>query len=243
MTNTQMTPDRRRFNTDIAGSQLLCSRHQIVQLFRRFICESRPVSAHYAGEDGMMVTRAVRLNSSFGRIYFEYGDHKNGNSSLLRSKEVQFSVEDGRGKSQFTSPRIHDVLLDGEPVFHIPIPESVIQVDRRLDHRIKIPQFSAPIVTFNLPDGSKAEGRLADLSAGGIGVIGLATEMKVRTGGVVRNCLIQVDGGEHVSVDLKIRYTRGFVDAEGKPMRRVGFSLVSRPKEFSDLLNAFTVDL
>ena len=243
MTSTQAMVDPRRFNTDIAGSRLLWSRHQIVQLFRRFICEDRPVSAQYAGDDGMIVTRAVRLNPSFGRVYFEYGDHKAGNSSLLRSKEVQFSVEDGLGKSQFTSPRISDVLLDGEPVFHIPIPEHVLQVDRRLNHRITIPEISAPAVIFNLPDGSRAEGRLSDLSAGGIGVIGLATEMSVRTGGVVRNCLIQLGGGEHVSVDLKIRYTSGYVDAEGKPMRRVGFSLVSQPKEFAELLKAFTLDL
>ena len=243
MTSTQAMADPRRFNTEIAHSRLLWSRHQIVQLFRRFICEDRPVSAQYAGDNGMMVTRAVRLNPSFGRIYFEYGDHKAGNSNLLRSKEVQFSVEDGRGKSQFTSPRISDVLLDGEPVFHIPIPERVIQVDRRLNHRITIPEISAPAVMFNLPDGSKAEGRLADLSSGGIGVIGLATEMNVRKGGVVRNCLIQLGDSEHVSVDLKIRYTHGFIDDEGMPMRRVGFSLVSQPKEFAELLKAFTVDL
>lgn len=243
MTSIQQRADGRRFNTDISGPQLLWSRHQIVQLFRRFICESRPVSAHYARNDGMVVTRAVRVNSSFDRIYFEYGEHKAGNSSLLRSKEVQFSVEDGRGKSQFTSPGIHDVLLDGQPVFHVPIPERVIQVDRRLDHRVKIPEISAPVVTLQLPNGSKAEGGLADLSAGGIGIIGLAAELNVCTGTVIKDCQIELDDHECVSVDLEIRYARGFVDASGKPMRHVGFRLVSKPKEFSDLLNAFTVDL
>ena len=243
MTNNHVLADPRIYNTEIAGSRLLWSRHQIVQLFRRFICEDRPVSAQYAGDNEMMVTRTVRLNPSFGRIYFEYGGHKAGNSSLLRSKEVQFSVEDGRGKSQFTSPRISDVLLDGQPVFHVPIPERVIQTDRRFDHRIQIPEVSAPTVIFMLPDGSRAEGRLADLSSGGIGVIGLAAELNVRKGSVVRNCLIEINDKESVFVDLEIRYTRGFIDAEGKPMRRVGFSLVSTPKEFADLLKAFTVDL
>ena len=243
MTNIQAMTDPRRFNTDIGHSRLLWSRHQIVQLFRRFICEDRPVSAHYAGDGGLMVTRAVRLNPSFGRIYFEYGDHKAGNSSLLRSKEVQFSVEDGRGKSQFTSPRISDVLLDGEPVFHIPIPEHVVQVDRRMHERINIPQVSAPVVIFKLANGRKLRGRLADMSAGGIGVIGLSDDLNVRTGAVIRNCIIQLDGDEHVSVDLEIRWARGFIDAHGKSVRHVGFKLASRPKEFSDLLNSFTVKL
>ena len=243
MTNIQPTVDGRRFNADVAGSQLLWSRHQIVQLFRSFIREDCPVSAHFGGEGGMMVTRTLRLKPRLDRIYFEYGDRKAANSSLLRSREVQFSVGDGRGKSEFTSSRIHDVLLDGQPVFNIAIPEHVVRVDRRQHHRITIPQISAPVVAFILPDGRKAEGRLADMSAGGIGIIGLAADFNLRTGSVIHNCLIEISESESVFVDLEIRYSRGFIDNEGKPMRRVGFSLVSQPKEFADLLKAFTVDL
>jgi c-di-GMP-binding flagellar brake protein YcgR len=243
MTSTHLNHDRSRFNTDVAGSRLLCSRHQIVQLFRRFIREDRPVSAQYGDENRMMVTRALRLNSTFSRLYFEYGDHKAGNSEMLRSQQVQFSVEDGPGKSQFISPRIRDVLLDGTPVFHVPIPERVIQVDRRTHERIEIPKFSAPIVIFHLPDGRRVEGRLADMSAGGIGVVGFAEDLNVPTGTVIRNCLIQLAGNENVSVDVEIRYTRGYIDAQGRSVRRIGFKLVSRPKEFSELLNSFTVEL
>ncbi len=243
MTTILANHDGGRFDADAAGSRLLWSRHQIVQLFRRYICEDRPVSAHFGDESKVMVTRALRLNSSFGRIYFEYGDHKAGNSSLVRSREVQFSVEDGLSKAQFTSPRISDVLLDGEPVFHIPIPERVVQVDRRTHERIKIPPVSAPLVIFNLPNGRRVEGRLADLSAGGMGVIGFADNIRVRTGTVIRNCIIELGDSEQVCVDVETRYVRGFIDASGKPVRQVGFRLVSQPKEFSDLLDAFTVAL
>ena len=33
------------------------------------------------------------------------------------------------------------------------------------------------------------------------------------------------------------------LDADGKLVHRIGFSLASKPKEFSDLLNAFTVEI
>lgn len=243
MTNVQSNTHGGRFNADVAGSRLLWSRHQIVQMFRRYVREDYPVSVHYADEDSVIVTRALQLNPHLDRIYFEYGDYKAGNSKLLRSKEVQFSVEDGPAKSQFSSPRVSDVLLDGKPVFHIPIPDRVVQADRRLHQRIKIPQISAPMVIFNLPDGRKAEGRLADMSAGGIGVIGLAADLKVSSGTVVHNCLIRLNNGERVLVDLEIRHAAVVVGADGKLMHRVGFSLVSRPQEFSDLLQAFTVNL
>jgi c-di-GMP-binding flagellar brake protein YcgR len=243
MMNTQSTADGGRFNADVRGSRLLWSRHQILELLNRFIREDYPVSLHYADESKMIVTRALRLNMRLDRVYFEYGDHKTANSDLLRSQEVQFSVENGSGQSQFSSPRVRDVLLDGKPVFHIPIPERVVEADRRAHHRIKIPQISAPVVTFSLPDGRKAKGRLADMSAGGIGVIGLATDLKVRSETEIRNCLIELNDGERLLVDLKIRHARASVDTEGKVTHRVGFSLASRPKEFSDLLKAFTVDL
>ena len=51
MTTTQAMADPRRINTDVGGSRLLWSRHQIVQLFRRFICEDRAVSAQYGDEN------------------------------------------------------------------------------------------------------------------------------------------------------------------------------------------------
>ena len=243
MLNSQSAALGGRFNAGVAGSRLLWSRHQIVEMLNRFIREDHPVSVHYADENKMIVTRALQLDRRLNRVYFEYGDHKAANANLLRCEEVQFSVQDGSGNMQFSSPRIRDVLLEGKPVFHVPIPKRVVQADRRLHHRIEIPRISAPVVIFNLPDGRKAKGRLADMSAGGIGVIGLAADLKVRPGTVIRNCLIQLGDGGRVIVDVQIRHARAVMGTEGKLMHRVGFSLASRPEEFSDLLKAFTIEL
>ena len=127
------------------------------------------------------------VDADLDRLYFEYGDHKSGNANLFRSKEINFSVEDGEGKSQFVSPRARDVLLEGQPVFHVPIPDRMVQADRRAHDRIKVPDIAAPIVLFNLPHGRKAEGRLADLSSGGIGVIGVAADFVLSPGTVLRH--------------------------------------------------------
>lgn len=231
-----------RFNLDAGGSRLLWSRHQIIMMLRRFVREDRPVSVHYDDEDKMIVTRAVGVDPDRDRVYFEFGEHKANNAQLLRCPEVRFSVEDGAAKSLFSSPRIRDVLLEGQPVFQVPIPDRIVQADRRLHQRVKIPQVSAPVVVVSLPDGRKAEGRLADMSAGGIGVIGLAADLKVQPGTVIRNCLILLGDKERVVVDLEIRHARVAMGNGGKLMHHVGFSLASRPKEFSELLKAFTVE-
>ena len=229
-------------NSVAAGSRLLWSRHQIVMMLRRYVREDRPVSVHYDHEDKVIVTRALSVDDDLDRVYFEYGGHKTGNTGLLRSKEVRFAIEDGSSNAQFSSPRIRDVLLDGQPVFQIPVPDRIVQSDRRLHQRIKVPEISAPVVRINLPDGRRAEGRLSDMSAGGIGVIGLAVDLKVEAGTVVRNCLIQINDDESVIVDLEIRHARVAMGLDGRLMHHVGFSLASRPKEFADLLKAFTVE-
>ncbi|NIO39445.1 MAG: hypothetical protein GTO41_04100 [Burkholderiales bacterium] len=243
MTHFQSTGHSGRFNADVAGSRLLWSRHQIIQLLRRFIREERSISVHYANEGKLIVTRALGLNTDLDRIYFEYGDHKAANSLLLRSHNVQFSMENAGGSSQFTSPRVRDVLHEGKPVFHSPIPDRIVQSDRRLHRRITIPEVSAPVVRFTLPDGRKAEGQLADMSSGGIGVIGLATDLKVPTGTLIYNCLIELNDGAGVLVNLEIRHSGAQIGADGRLTHRVGFSLTSRPTGFSALLKAFTVDL
>ena len=243
MTRSQSTARSGTFNTNSAGSRLLWSRHQIIQLLDRSIREEQSVSVHYANEDKMIVTCALGLDPDLDRVYFEYSDHKAANSRLLSSKEVRFSWENGEAQSQFTSRRVRDVLFGGKPVFHVPIPDGIVQCDRRMHQRIEIPEVSAPVVQLNLPDGSTTRGRLADMSADGIGAIGLAADIKLRTGTMIRNCLIELNDGALVSVDLEIRHATAQMGADGRLMNRVGFSLASRPKEFSDLLNAFTVDL
>ncbi len=242
MIETQQATRGSRYNLDAGGSRLLWSRHQIIMMLRRFVREDRPVSVHYDDEDKVVVTRTLGVDADLDRVYFEYGDHKANNLQMLRCRDVRFSVEDGSAKSLFSSPRIRDVLLEGKPVFQIQIPDRIVQADRRLHQRIKIPEVSAPVVVVNLPDGRKAEGRLADMSAGGIGVIGLAADLKVKPGTVIRNCLILLGDNERVVVDLEIRHGRVAMGADGTLMHHVGFSLASRPKEFSDLLNAFTVE-
>ena len=149
----------------------------------------------------------------------------------------------GSASTQFTSPRARDVLLNGRPVFHVPIPARVIQADRRMHRRITIPEISAPVVTFSLPGGRQIKGRLADMSATGIGVIGFSANEKVHTGTEVQNCVIHLDDGKQMLVDLKIRHAAMLKDAYGRPTHRIGFRLASRPREFSDLLKAFTVEL
>jgi c-di-GMP-binding flagellar brake protein YcgR len=242
LTTVQPTAHRGRFNDEVASSRLLWSRHQIVHLIDRFIQEDNPVSVHYADESRVIVTRALQLDRRLNRVYFEYSDHKSANTSLLRSEEVQFSVEHGGERSQFTAPRVHDALLEGRPVFHVSIPSRIVQADRRLHRRIQIPKVSAPVVIFKLPDGRQVKGRLADMSAGGIGVIGLASDKRVDTGTMVHNCLIQLSDGKSVLVDLEIRHAAILKGSNGKSTHRIGFRLLSRPKDFSDLLNAFTVN-
>jgi len=242
MMNSEQAAHYGRFNLDAGRSRLLWSRHQIIMMLRRFVREDRPVSVHYDDEDKVIVTRALGVDADRDRVYFEYGEHKANNTQLLRCPEVRFSFEDGSAKSQFSSPRIRDVLLNGQPVFQIPIPDRIVQADRRLHQRVKIPEVSAPVVVVTLPDGRKAEGRLADMSAGGIGVIGLAADLKIKPGTIIRNCLILLDDNERVVVDLEIRHGRVAMSADGRLMHHVGFSLASRPKEFSDLLKAFTVE-
>ena len=230
------------FDSVNTSSRLLWSRHQIVMMLRRYAREDRPVSVHYDNDDKVLVTRTLSVDADRDRVFFEFGSHKASNAGLLRCREPRFAIEDGASNSEFSSPRVSDVMLEGQPVFQIPIPNRIVQCDRRLHERVTIPEVSAPYVVFNLPDGRKAEGRLSDMSAGGIGVIGLAAHLKVEAGTVIRNCLILIDEEEQIVVDLEIRHAKVAMSTDGRLTHHVGFRLVSKPREFTELLKAFTVE-
>jgi c-di-GMP-binding flagellar brake protein YcgR len=230
-------------DNDSIGSRLLFSRTQIIRLFQRFIKEAAPISVEFEDRENMLVTRALDLDERTNRVFYAFGDYKATNALIFQSKQLFFNLDAQRVRYRFVGTTAGDALRNGAPVFHLPLPESVLESDRRARDRHRIPQVRAPDVSLRLPDGSVIRGILADVSEDGLGVIDVDGNLNFRTGTDIPGCVIELGGRERIRVDLKVLYVALVPDKAGKNVRRMGIQLLSRPEEFDTLLKAFIVEL
>jgi c-di-GMP-binding flagellar brake protein YcgR len=224
-------------------AQVIWSRFHIIRLLRRSMRERKPISAQFGPDERVLLTRAVHLNARTDRVAFAFGDHKDTNTQLLHSSPVLFSLDEGEVTYRFAAREVFDVLLHGEPVFEVPLPDAMLHADRRYHRRLQFPRIVAPVVWVHLPDGTRFEGRLSDMSEAGLGVIGLDANVPVRKGSVLRNCAIELDGSRKAWVDVEVRYIKEAATLSGKPGRRIGFRLITPAPDLERLLRNFAVEV
>lgn len=136
-----------------------------------------------------------------------------------------------------------DALHDGTPAFYVPLPDSVLESDRRARYRHRIPQMCAPDILLRLPGGSVVKGILTDLSEEGIGIVDVDGDPDLRTGTDIPGCVIELGTRERIRADLKVLYVSLVPDRDGKNVRRMGVQVLLRPEDFDMLLKAFTAQL
>jgi c-di-GMP-binding flagellar brake protein YcgR len=224
-------------------AQVVWSRFHIIRLLRHSIRERRPVSVQFGPDEKVLLTRAVHLNARTDRVAFAFGDHKDTNTQLLHSSPVLFSLDEGQVTYRFAAREVFDVLLHGEPIFEVALPDAVLYADRRYHRRLRFPRIVAPVVWIYLPDGTRFEGRLSDMSDAGLGVIGIDENIPVRKGSVLRNCAIGLGGSRKAWVDVEVRYIREIAPLSGRPGKRIGFRLITPAPDLEKLLRNFAVEL
>jgi c-di-GMP-binding flagellar brake protein YcgR len=224
-------------------AQVIWSRFQIIRLLRRFVRERKPVSTQFGRDEKVLLTRATHLNTRTDRVTFAFGDHKDTNTQLLHSSPVLFSLDDGEVSYRFVTREVFDVLLQGVPMFEAPIPDAVLHADRRCHRRLQFPRVVAPAVWIHLQDGTCFEGRLADMSEVGLGVIGLDEDLPVHKGSVLHNCAIELGGSKRVWLDVEVRYVKEMTTLSGRPGNRIGFRLITPAPDLEKLLRNFTVEV
>ena len=191
----------------------------------------------------MIVTRALELDERANRVLYAFGDYKANDAIIFQSKQLFFNSDAQRVRYRYVGSGAGDALREGTAAFYVPLPDSVLESDRRARERLHIPQVCAPEVSLRLPDGSVIRGILSDLSEEGIGIVDVDGGYNLGTGTDIPGCVIELSTRERIRVDLKVLYVSLVPDKDGKNVRRMGIQLHLRPEAFNTLLKAFTVEL
>lgn len=167
------------------------------------------VTGHFAEDKNPLLTLILDVLKDKNLVILDYGPNESTNKKILGAGHVKFASSYEGVKASFSTKKIVKAKYQGQPVFALPIPETVLWLQRRESYRVKVPR-SEPLKCQISTDGEEAvDYAVLDVSVGGIGIVDLKFNFKRGKGGVgsqLKNCrLVLPEVGEH-PVTLEVRY-------------------------------------
>jgi len=212
--------DLERFRVD--------SRAEIVRVLNDLTRTLQLITVYFNEGRDFILTSALRLDDENNRLVLDYGPDDTLNQRLLDARHALFVTRHNQVRVQFDSKTLQKGTYQGVPVFVVPLPASIIRIQRREYYRLAPPIGRHLNLSLVGVDGSMIHAHIVDISVGGVGIIEPPEGRQCGwdAGTVVPNCRIELpeEGVIHADVEIRNRYQVG--SEHGEPVYRVGCRLL-----------------
>jgi len=223
--------------TDEGRSQIE-SGQEIADILRALTRSNAPVTAHFDGGKEFLVTTLLSVEDR-GFVVLDSGSNPGLNERLLRGAELTVvSNQDGM-RVQFTSDRIQAMSYDGRLAFRVPLPGSLVKLQRREFCRVATPRVEPPRCELTSARGERFELPLADVGLGGICLEGEAQGLALEPGLELAGCRITLPDVGSVQVRLCVRSRYMITLKNGVQSRRTGCEFVDLGSQQEALIQRY----
>ncbi|WP_127476887.1 flagellar brake protein [Sulfurivermis fontis] len=204
------------------------SRMEILRVLGDLARGLQLVTAYFNEGSDFILTTILRLDEEHNRLVLDYGPDDSLNQRLLAARRILFVTRHNQVRVQFTSESIQKATFQGAPAFVIPLPASIIRIQRREYYRLATPIGRHLNISLATPDGGTISAHIVDISVGGVGIIEPPEGRQCgwEPGSIVPGCRIELpeEGVIHADIEIRNRYQ---VDSrDGTPLYRIGCRLL-----------------
>ena len=216
----------------------LTNPHEIIFLIRNLIKRGDRMSVIFQEGRQSFLTILLDVSPITGLVYFDIGGSNEINQAFLKATTCSFSTFVDGIRIQFSAKKCLQAQLAGAPVFAVPIPASLLRLQRREVFRLQLPTTKP--YTCRVRRGSPKEQLmpLHDISVGGIGIHSTNPLDYVQTD-KLENCWIDLRESGMISTALEVRYVISQESRTGKPLWRMGCRFVDLPPSDETLIQRF----
>lgn len=230
------TPDDSRF--------LVHSGLEIVRTFRGLVSRNEMVSAFFNAGKELLLTSVLAIEPETDVILLDYGSNAVLNRRILESGKIIFVTSLDKVKVQWVSSHIDSDTFEGRDAFRIAIPQQILRLQRREYYRLTTPLINPLKCRIPASDGVTVEVALADISAGGIGVI-IAQPLGVtfEAGSVFPGCRVELPGVGTAEFTLSIQSTWEVTMKNGSKSLRAGCQFIDMRSGMQALIQRYIIKL
>jgi len=200
-----------RSDSDVDGEARfrVTSRLEVVGFLRNIAQRHLQVGVEF-GEQDFIVTALLEVDPTAGRVICDYGADSAAMQRLLRAPGLRFMTQLDHVMIRFESARATAIHFADGPAFMVPLPPSIVRVQRREGYRLRIPVGRPLTCEVVPPDGSgrRTGIRVRDISVCGLSLAELPRGWDVMPGTLFRDCSIALpDPLGVLRVDLEVMHT------------------------------------
>jgi c-di-GMP-binding flagellar brake protein YcgR len=209
------------------------SRRQIVSLLRSVGERNQLVRMHANNGADSAVTSILDVDDAEGMVIIDCAPTAITNQRILDSDRISFETLLDNIRILFTGSRAESCEYEDRPALRIPIPETLIRLQRREYYRVPTPVINPVRCSIPVPDESgkivtTVALSLYNVSAGGLAAVDEKKLIDSGLGAVFENCRVDLPGGQ-VVLTLSLVNSQEVTLASGKSIRRLGFMFVDAP--------------
>jgi len=183
----------------------LISRREILFQLRSLIRQSERISVAYDEGRQSFLTVLIDVSEANDCLYFDISGSEETNQAFMKSERCLFAGIVGGIRIQFSGKRPRITSLDGERVFAIALPKSLLRLQRRDAFRLQLPSSKPYICRIHRGTPEEIALPLYDISVGGIG-IQVAENPEFETMAQLKDSWIDLREAGIFSATLEVRY-------------------------------------
>ncbi len=222
--------------TDDVNPYQIHSRREIIGLLRSMQERNQLVSMQAAGGADTVVTSVLEVDEQGGLVVIDRAPSNAVNQRILASDNVSFETMLDNIRILFSATKVGECLYENTPALYIPIPLSLIRLQRREYYRVQTPIANPVRCTIRIPPdehtglgSTTVEVTLKDISGGGVGVIDEKKLIDNTIGRIYTDCRVTLPGGTAVTVSLQVRNSQDLTLSSGKTIRKLGCMFIDLP--------------
>src|ERR1700712_646554 len=208
---------------DDVGPYLIHSRREIIALLRR-LTEKREFVRMIFSEGEEAIATAV-LEVGEDSVIIDSAPDAAQLARVLASSSISFDTALERIRIAFFATRIEPCLHDNLPALRIPLPETMVRLQRREYYRVLTPRCSIQMEKEGGPP--PVSFAVQNVSAGGIALIDDEQVLDASKGAEYTNCELLLPGTQSVIATLCVMNCCDISLYNGRTARRIGCAFVN----------------
>lgn len=210
---------------DDIGPYQIHGRREIIALLRRLIDQRQLVRMIFS-EGGEAIATTLLAASEDGLVIDTVRDEAQV-QRMMSSRSVSFDTSLDRIRIAFFASNLARVSHDGMPALAMPLPESMIRLQRRENYRVLTPRCTIQLST-ELDDAPRRQVfAVQNLSAGGLALLDDKLALDTTRGKEYEDCELLLPGAQTLNATLRVMNSQEQRLYDGRSVRRVGCEFVN----------------
>lgn len=223
------------------------ARREIVNLLRNLGSHKQLIRMQATHGADSALTSILIVDEAAGIVIIDCTPSQLTNERLVESGEIAFETVLDNIRLLFSAPKIEFCIHEDRPALSIPIPASVIRMQRREFYRVVTPVMTPVKCTIQIPDATgkyvtTTVLQVSNISGGGIGVVDDKNRIPPDFSVDYPNCRLELPGSP-VTLTLRLKNAQNVTLNNGKKVRRLGFMFVNPPNSVETAIQRYITKL